>query len=99
MNRIQIKIPDELKELAPNYLRKKILDLSLLKDALNRKDFEEIIKLSHKTKGTAGGYGFSELSGIAKSLEMAANSGNLYEVEAILQKMQNHLESIDIGSN
>ena len=68
----QINIPAELADIAPAYLASRVRDVHGLKDALNRKDYDFILKLSHKTKGTAASYGFKELGAIAKTLEIAA---------------------------
>lgn len=96
MKKIKVQVPEELQEIAPNYLKNRILDLAVLKDALNRKDFKAISAIAHKTKGTAGGYGFDELGAIAKSLEMAAKSEVLRDADAAWEKMKIHLESVEI---
>ena len=98
MGKIRIQIPEELLDIAPGYLENRIRDLGALKDALTRKDLEFISKLSHKTKGTAGGYGFEGLSIIAKSLEMAAKSGSIPAAESALSEMQNYLENVEIAN-
>jgi HPt (histidine-containing phosphotransfer) domain-containing protein len=93
-----IQIPDELRDIAPAYLESRKRDLAVLKDALTRKDFDFVAKLSHKTKGTAGGYGFAELTTIAKSLEMAAKSQNPAEAEAAFIAMSSYLSTVEIQS-
>lgn len=96
MDKTPIKIPAELLDIAPGYLQNRIRDLDALKDALNRKDLEAVAKLSHKTKGTAGGYGFTRLGEIAKSMEIAAKSGDSAAAEREFTEMKSHLESIEI---
>jgi len=98
MAKIPIRIPEELHDIAPGYLERRRSDVAALKDALTRKDFEFIAKLSHKTKGTAGGYGFAELSVLAKSLEMAAKSENPGEIETAIAAMDRYLTDIEIES-
>lgn len=98
MGKTQVRIPQDLIELAPAYLENRIRDLGPLKDALAREDFDFIAKLSHKTKGTAGGYGFDELGALAKSLENAAKSRNFSDVESTLERMRGYLENIEITS-
>jgi HPt (histidine-containing phosphotransfer) domain-containing protein len=71
-------------------------DIGTLKDALTRKDFAEIVRLSHKTKGTAGGYGFSELGSIAENLETAAKSENLASVRSAIEAMRHYLSAVEI---
>ncbi len=97
MAKFQVIIPAELHDIAPNYLQNRIRDLDVLKDALNRKDYDSIAKLAHKTKGTAGGYGFMELGELAKSLERAAKSGGSMEANEVLEKMKDYLESVEIS--
>lgn len=92
-----IKIPEELMDIAPGYLKKRIRDLEVLKDALNRKDWETVANLSHKTKGTAAAYGFTRLGELAKSLENAAKSKVFTTTEQVLAEMKSHLESIKIA--
>lgn len=96
MPKCPIQIPEELREIAPSYLESRKRDLAALKDALTRKDFHFIVGLAHKTKGTAGGYGFDELSRIAKSLETAANTQNPDDTRAALETMERHLTDIEI---
>ncbi len=98
MGHTVITIPAELFELAPTYLQNRIRDLDTLKDALTRKDLDAIAKLCHKTKGTAGGYGFEELSVLAKNLETAAKSQDLEEIGRALSEMKNHLVDLEIRS-
>lgn len=98
MAKIVITISAELFELAPNYLQNRIRDLDILKDALTRKDLAAIAKLSHKTKGSAGGYGFGELGVLAKKLELAAKSQDLEETGRVLIEMKNHLDRVEIRS-
>jgi HPt (histidine-containing phosphotransfer) domain-containing protein len=97
-SRIHVQIPSELLDIAPRYLQNRIHDLSLLKDALTRKDWPFILKLSHQTKGTAGGYGFTELGNLAKSLETAAKVANLSQATIALDDMRNYLENVEIKS-
>jgi len=96
MPKIAARIPAELLDIAPAYLESRKRDLLTLKDALTRKDFDFIAKLSHKTKGTAGGYGFAGLSVIAKSLEMAAKTENSTEAATALNAMSRYLEDVEI---
>ena len=96
MAKIRVRIPTELMDIAPAYLESRKRDLAALKDALTRKDFDFIARLSHKTKGTAGGYGFAELTVIAKSLEMAARSQNTDDAEAAFSAMTRYLRDVEI---
>ena len=96
MAKLSIQIPEELRDLSPAYLESRIKDLARLKDALTRKDFDFIAGLSHKTKGTAASYGFEQLGAIAKSLEFAAKSQNLADLETALAAMAEYLGNVEI---
>jgi HPt (histidine-containing phosphotransfer) domain-containing protein len=96
MGKIKVKIPKDLMDIAPGYLERRKADLGLLKDALTRNDFEFIENRSHKTKGTAAGYGFSELTEIAYALEMAAKTNNHEKIESVLNQMKTYLQDIEI---
>jgi HPt (histidine-containing phosphotransfer) domain-containing protein len=98
MARFLVKIPKDIVQLAPGYLENRIRDLDTLKDALARKDFDSISKLAHKTKGTAGSYGFADLSEIAKSLETAAKSQNFEEANGAFERMRVYLEEVEIAN-
>ena len=99
MMKNRIQIPEDLLDIAPGYLANRIRDLTGLKDALIRRDLDFIAKLAHKTKGTAGGYGFTELTPLSKTLELAAKSGNLTEVESALEAVQKYLETVEIANS
>jgi HPt (histidine-containing phosphotransfer) domain-containing protein len=96
MPKISVKIPPELMDIAPAYLERRKADLAVLKDALTRKDFEFIAQLCHKTKGTAGGYGFDELTRIAKALELAAKARDVDTSAAEFAAMVNYLRDVEM---
>jgi HPt (histidine-containing phosphotransfer) domain-containing protein len=98
MTKIIVRIPGELRDLAPAYLERRKQDLPGLKDALTRKDFEFISRLCHKTKGTAGGYGFTELGVLARSLETAAKSEDPGAAESALEAIERYLSNVEIGN-
>jgi len=67
-----VKIDSDLKDLIPPFMTAKMADAENMQAALKNSDFETIRKISHKTKGTAGMYGFQYLSDICAGLEEAA---------------------------
>ena len=97
MPKILVRIHADVRDIAPAYLESRKRDLGALKDAATRKDFEFIWQLAHKTKGTAGGYGFEALGPIAKSLEIAAKAENSIEVMAALEQMSRYLADVEIA--
>jgi len=97
MGKVFVQIPEEVRDIAQAYLESRKRDLGTLKDALTRKDFDFIARLSHKTKGTAGGYGFDELGSIAKTLETGAKSENPADTRSAIDAMGRYLSDIEIA--
>ena len=58
-------------------------------DALKRSDISKLSTLSHKLKGSAGGYGFDSISDAAARLEHAT-----LENEADLSSVSEHVEDL-----
>lgn len=94
--KILIKLTSDMADLAPNYLSNRKNDLIVLKQALSQSNSETIQKISHKVKGTAGGYGFDGLGAIAKELEMAAKTQDFQKATSLLRQMEDYLKSVEI---
>ena len=63
-------------EAIRKYIDRREKDLSLLRNALNTNDFEQIRFIAHQIKGNAETFGFSELGEHAKTLEILAESND-----------------------
>lgn len=95
-DKILIKLTSDLADLAPNYLSNRKNDLIVLKQALSQNNADTIQKISHKVKGTAGGYGFDGLGAIAKELEIAAKTQDFPKATSLLGQMENYLKHVEI---
>lgn len=94
--KIRIKIAPDMADLAPNYLSNRRNDLIVLKQALLQNNLDTIQKLSHKVKGTAGGYGFDDLGLIAKELDAAAKAHDMTQVSALVNRLDDYLQRVEI---
>lgn len=78
-----------------SYLDKRVEDLLEIKNSLQDvKDvhrLEKIQKIGHKIKGSAGLYGFSELSEIGFRLETIAKSGDVAKLPNVVDEFQSFL--------
>ena len=78
-----------------NYLDKRFEDLKEIKNTLQDvKDthrLEKIQKIGHKIKGSAGLYGFSQLSEIGFRLESTAKSGDISKLPNVVDEFQTFL--------
>ncbi len=92
----KIEVDKELIEILPTFLSNRQKDTVTLKEMLTSKDLAGIKKLGHKVSGSSGGYGFHELGNIAKSLEIAAESGNEQEVSSLIEQFIKYVESIEV---
>jgi HPt (histidine-containing phosphotransfer) domain-containing protein len=83
-------------ELSTGYLASRRSDVAALKQALVNQDFEVIEKMIHKTKGTAGGYGFEKLGFLAKTLEEAAKSKDPSKSQQLILEIESYLNCVQI---
>ncbi|MFT8352635.1 Hpt domain-containing protein [Clostridium saccharoperbutylacetonicum] len=86
----------ELEDLIPNFLKNRAAEINSLKEAVVNSNFEDIKFLSHSLKGTAGGYGFDQLSLLAKEIELASMNKFLEEIEKLVIELQQHFDNIEI---
>ena len=69
MNDYNIEIDEGLMDIMPSFIELTEQDMQALSSAIEGNDLETVKKLAHTLKGDSGGYGFEEMSRIAKSLE------------------------------
>lgn len=91
-----IVVPDELKDLAPRYLRSRRADLVALATALDRGDYEAIRVLGHNLKGTGSGYGFAGITVIGRCLEFAAKAKSADQVRAQTASLADYLDRVEV---
>lgn len=69
MGKYDVTIDEALMDIMPSFIELTEKDIIELSKALESKNWELAKRLSHTLKGDSGGYGFTEMSEIAKSLE------------------------------
>ena len=72
MEKIQVNVDSELRELIPGFLENRARDAARMKEALERQDYEFLMRLGHSMKGVGGGYGFDEITRLGAEIERAA---------------------------
>lgn len=60
-------------ELAMNYLRRRLMDLESLEQALLQHNYKSCEEIGHRLKGSARTFGFQDLEQIARVLESNAS--------------------------
>ncbi len=93
--KIIIRIDDEdVLELIPGYLTYGRNELGVLQDAVTRTDFETLRDLSHKMKGSGGGYGLDRITEIGSKLESSAKAQDLSAIELGIADLRDYLERV-----
>ncbi|MBI4970875.1 MAG: Hpt domain-containing protein [Candidatus Omnitrophica bacterium] len=94
--KILVRVEGELKPLVPGYLEHRLNDIRLIRDALDRKNFEVIQQLAHILKGSGGGYGFDFISEIGDRMEVQAKSQDTNGVAQCVNELTHYLKRLEI---
>jgi len=76
------------------YFKSVVDDLKRLEIAIEKKDFEDIIKFAHKIKGSSLNLRFNEIGEIAQKIEKNAKDKNNINYKNEFNKMQKKIEKI-----
>ena len=98
------KVPDKifvdefLVDLIPNFIKNKIDDLAVLKNAAENRDFETIKKIGHNWKGVCSSYGFKYLGETGKQFEYLAQHKDLASINLLIDSLPEYLRNVQIES-
>jgi HPt (histidine-containing phosphotransfer) domain-containing protein len=95
-DKIKLSIDIDLEDLIPGFLENRRKDIDSLREALAAGDSEKLRTIGHNLKGVGGGYGFDEISNVGAEIETNAKSGNLDDVDALIARMADYLDRVDI---
>jgi PAS domain S-box-containing protein len=84
-----------LTHLIPPYLLNCRKNIIVMRDALDRADFETVRSLGHQMRGTGAMYGFRFISDTSSAIEQAAESCNIDASRDWVGKLSNYLDDID----
>lgn len=96
MAKIAIEVDVDLQDLIPQFIENRKQDIESLEALVMQNDLEAISQLAHKIKGTAAGYGFSELSELASRMELFAKNGESLPLPELVRKMRAHFSNIEV---
>ena len=85
---------DTLAELLPGFLRRRVEDVRVLREAMAASDFPRMAEVAHKIRGNGATFGFPELTEIAERLELAAKKGEDLHARRELEKLAKQIEEI-----
>jgi CheY-like chemotaxis protein len=99
---IGVQIPPGLEDLVPSYLAARrrevheMTELLALTELLAASDFERLSLLGHNIKGTARGYGFTELAPLGAALEQSAERMDRETLHTQLTTLGNYLDRVQL---
>ncbi len=91
-----VTVDSDIKDLIPDYLKKRREDLSEIKSSFFKNDYSSISRLGHIIKGSGGSFGFNDLSKIGKSLEHAAEKKDVETVRKSIEELTHYLDNVKV---
>ena len=93
---IEVEVDQDLEELIPGYLEKRVKDVEQLRGWVDDENYSEIQELSHKIKGSGGGYGFQHLSEYASLMEQASKEKDLSVIKENIEKIDDYVKRVRV---
>jgi len=84
----------EFLELVELFVEATTADLRGVLNAASKGDFQKVMELAHSIKGASINLGFTEISSLAKQIEMNARNNLLEGVPEAATILGNHLDSL-----
>jgi HPt (histidine-containing phosphotransfer) domain-containing protein len=95
---ISIRVDRELAAVIPEFLANRRQDVTSLRDALARGDFETVWRLGHRMRGSGAGYGFEAITRIGECLEETARARRPEEAQRWTEELAAYLARVEIVS-
>jgi HPt (histidine-containing phosphotransfer) domain-containing protein len=95
-DRILVRVDPEIEAAVPEFLDSRRQDVTALREALERGDFETIRRLGHRMRGSGSGYGFEAITQIGECLERAGRNRTPDEVPRWLAELADYLERVEV---
>ena len=92
-----ITVDKDIIDLAEGFLRNRRVQALRARVAVEAGDLESLRRIGHELKGTAGSYGFRDLSAIGAALEAAAEAGDLPGCRHASDRMLDFLDRVAIA--
>ena len=94
---IDIVVDKDLEDLIPDYLSNRDKEVDYLRELFLKGEFPQIQAIGHKLRGSAGSYGFSELSEIGKELEEKSKVSDSASINYALNQYKLYLKRIKVS--
>ncbi len=97
MNYAKVEIDADLADLIPQFMENRKKDLIQLQALAKQGDSSGLTQMTHRLKGVAAGYGFSDLSALASQLELAAKTGDTSRYQVLVNQIASHLANVEVS--
>ena len=91
-----MRIDRDLQDLIPGYLENRRGEVTALREALSRGDFETLRVTGHGMKGSGGGYGFDRITEIGQAIEQAARNNHADIIRENLDLLSDYLDRLEV---
>ena len=95
-DRAVVLVDADLEDLIPTFMQRRKDDVIALRERLAESEFDTIRVMGHTLKGTAGGYGFQQLSAIGEAIEKAALREDGAAVASCADEMEAFLARVQV---
>ena len=86
-----------LAERIPAYLENCRHNVIVMREALDRADFEPVTILGHNLRGSGGGFGFQAITDLGAGLEQASEDTDVDGVHRLLSELSSYLDSVEVA--
>lgn len=93
---LTVTVDADIFDLAEDFLRNRRQEANRAREAAACSDLEVLRRIGHELKGTAGSYGFRDLSTIGANLESAAIAGDMDRAGAAVTRMSEFLTRVNV---
>ncbi|UCG12093.1 MAG: Hpt domain-containing protein [Deltaproteobacteria bacterium] len=93
---IAVFVDPDLKEIMPGIIEDWTKEVSSMRRALEKSDYETIRRLGHGMKGTGGACGFAPVTDIGGSLEEAAGIMDSEAIRKSLDTLSIYLGEVEV---
>ncbi len=91
-----VHVEPGMEDVVPGYLEKRRKEIQVYQQALAGQDFETLIMMGHKMKGTGTGYGFPALTELGGAIEQAARRKDTQSIGESLNRFTAYVENIQL---
>jgi HPt (histidine-containing phosphotransfer) domain-containing protein len=94
---VRVNVPEFIRELAPEFLRRQRYGLLTVVTALKKEEFAPIQSFAHNMKGCGRSFGFPRLTDLGREMELAAKDCDAERLRKQARDLREYLTEVDIA--